>query len=72
MNSKELVVSKKTAYAITLVIAILVALVVFGIKLSKMGFGQSDNTANMNLVDGSPEKFDMLSSHGTQDNVGST
>ena len=72
MNSKEVVVSRKTVYTIALVIAILAALIVFGGKLSKLGFGQSDNAANMKLVDGSPEKFDMLSSHSTQGNVGST
>jgi len=65
MNSKEIVVSKKTVYAIALLIPILVALIVFGGKLSKLGFGQSDNAATMNLVDGSPEKFDMLSGRGT-------
>ena len=72
MNSKEIVVSKKTAFTIALVIAILAALMMFGGKLSILGFGQSDNATNMNLVDGSPEKFDMLSSHSTQGNVGST
>ncbi len=72
MNSKEIVVSKKTALTIALVIVILVAVIVFRAKLPILGFRQSTNAANMNLVDGSSEKFDMLSSHGTQGNVGST
>ncbi len=72
MNSKEVIVSRKNVYIIALVLAILVALMVFVSKLSILGFGQSNNAANMNLIDGSQEKFDMLSSHGTQGNVGST
>jgi len=72
VNSKEVIISRKTVYIIALVLAILVALMMFGGKLLILGFGQSDNAANMKLVDGSPEKFDMLSSHSTQGNVGST
>jgi hypothetical protein len=72
MNSKEIVISKRAGYAISLVLVILVALLVFGGKFSILGFGNTGNVDSSKLVAGSPEKFDVLSSHGTQGNVGST
>ncbi len=72
MNYKEIVVSKKTAYTIVLVLAILVALIVLGGNLAIPGFGPSSQVDESKLVAGSPEKFAALSSHGTQGNVGST
>ncbi len=72
MNSKEIVVSKKTAYIIALLLVILVAAIAFGGKRSILGVGQSDNLATSKLAAGSPEKFAVLSSHGTQGNIGST
>jgi hypothetical protein len=72
MKSKEIVVSRKTAYTITLVLAILVALIVFGGNLAIPGLGPFSQADESRLVAGSPEKFAVLSSHGTQGNVGST
>ncbi len=72
MNSKEIVVSKKTVYTIALALVILVALTVFAAKLSIPGFGQARNVDSSKLVNGSLEKFAVLSSHGTKGNVGST
>ena len=72
MNSKEIVLSKRTAYLIALLLVILVAAILFGSKLSILGFGQARNVDSSNLVAGSPEKFHILASHGTQGNVGST
>ena len=72
MQSKEIVVSKKTVYIMALVFAILAALIVLGGRFSVLGFGQVPNIDSSKLVAGSPEKFDVLSSHGTRGNVGST
>ncbi len=72
MNSKEIVVSKKTVYTIALALVILVALTVFGAKLSIPGFGQARNVDSSKLVNGSLEKFAVLSSRSIQGNVGST
>ena len=69
MNSKEIVISKKRAYTIALVLAIVAALIVFGDNLS---IGQSSNVNESKLVAGSPEKFAVLSGRGTQGNVAST
>ncbi len=41
-------------------------------KLSIPGFGQARNVDSSKLVNGSLEKFAVLSSHGTKGNVGST
>jgi hypothetical protein len=57
MNSKEIVVSKKTVYAIALVLVALVAVIVYGGKFSILGFGKSDRVDSSNLVAGSSEKF---------------
>jgi hypothetical protein len=72
MNPREVVVSKKMAFIVALVFAMLVALLVFGGKLSIPGFGQSQKLDSSKLAAGSPEKFAALSNHGTEDNVGST
>ncbi len=72
MNSKEIVISKKTVYTIALVLVALVAVIAFGGKFSILGFEQSDNVDSSKLAAGSPEKFAVLSGRGTQGNVGST
>jgi len=72
MNSKEIVVSKKTVFAIALVLVALVAVIVYGGKVSILGFGKSDRVDSSKLVAGSSEKIALLSGHGTQGNVGST
>lgn len=72
MNTKEIVISRKTVYIIALALIILAVLLLFGGRLSIPGFGQSHKVTDTELVDGSPEKFAVLSSHGTQGGVGST
>ena len=73
MDSSEVVASKKVVYIIiALVLTILITLLVFSGKLSIPGFGKARNVDTSRLVAGSPEKFAVLSSHGTQENVGST
>jgi hypothetical protein len=72
MKSNEIVISKKTVYTIAVVVAILTALVVFGGKFSILGVGQASDVDATKLIAGSPEKFAVLSSHGTQGSVGST
>ena len=72
MNSTEIVISKKLVYALTIGLVILVAVLLFGGKLSIPGFGQSNNVSSTNLVAGSQEKFACLSGQGEQRSVGST
>ena len=72
MNSTEIVISKKLVYALTIGLVILVAVLLFGGKLSIPGFGQSNNVSNINLIAGSQEKFAFLSGNGSQRSVGST
>lgn len=73
MDSRKVVASKKVVYIIAvLVLAILITLLVFSGKLSIPGFGKAGNRDTSKLVAGSPEKFALLSGHGTQENVGST
>jgi hypothetical protein len=72
MNSKEIHISKKIVYTIALALVLLVATLLFGGKLSTLGFGQSDKPVSTNLVPGSPEKFAFLSGKGSQRSVGST
>ena len=72
MNFKELTVPKKVVYIIALVLAILLFLFVFGSKILLLGFGRSTDVDVSKLAAGSPEKFAVLSSRGTQGNVGST
>ena len=72
MNSTEIVISKKLVYALTIGLVILVAVLLFGGKLSIPGFGQSNNVSSTNLVAGSQEKFAFLSGQGSQRSVGST
>jgi hypothetical protein len=72
MNTKEMVISKKTVYTIGLGLVLLVAVLLFGGKLSVLGFGQSDGAVSTNLVAGSPEKFAFLSGKGGQRSIGST
>lgn len=72
MKSKEIVISKKTVYTIAVLLAIFTALIVFGGKFSVLGIGQASDVDASKLAAGSPEKFAVLSSHGTQGNVGST
>ena len=72
MNTKEIVISKKTVYMIALAVVILTALILFGEKLSILGFGQSKNVPSTELAAGSQEKFAFLSGQGSQRSVGST
>ena len=72
MNTKEIVISKKTVYIIALALVILASLLLFGGKLSIPGFGQSNNVSNTEMVAGSQEKFAFLSGKGSQRSVGST
>ncbi len=72
MNTKEIVISKKTVYIIALALVILASLLLFGGKLSIPGFRKSNNVSSTNLVAGSQEKFAFLSGQGSQRSVGST
>ena len=72
MNSTEIVISRKLVYAVITGLLILVALLLFGEKLSIPGFGQSDNASSTELAAGSQEKFAFLSGQGSQRSVGST
>ena len=72
MNTKEIVISKKSIYEITFMLVILAALLLFGGKFITLGFEQPDNAVNPNWGDGSPEKFAFLSGKGGQRSVGST
>ena len=70
MNAKEFVISKKTVYITALTLVILAVFLLFGGKLSIPSF--SHKVTDTELVDGSSEKFAVLSSHGAQGGVGST
>ena len=72
MNTREIVISKKTVYIIVLALVILVAVLLFAEKISIFGFGQSNNVSSANLAAGSQEKFAFLSGQGSQRSVGST
>jgi hypothetical protein len=72
MNTKEIVISKKTVYTILLGLVLLVALLWFGGRLSIPSIGQSDEAVSNDLVPGSQEKFAFLSGKGSQRSVGST
>lgn len=72
MDTKEIGISKKTIYTIALAFVILIALLLFGGKLSVHGFGSSDKAVSNDLIAGSPEKFAFLSGKGSQRSVGST
>ena len=72
MNTREIVISKKTVYTIALTLVILVAVLLFAGKISIFGFGHSNNVSSTNLVAGSQEKFAFLSGKGSQRSVGST
>jgi len=79
MNSTEIVISRKLAYAfITGSVVILAALLLFGGKFLAFDFGRSQDVAdtapvkNIDLVAGSQEKFAFLSGQGSQRSVGST
>ena len=72
MNTREIVISKKTVYTIALALVILVAVLLFAGKISIFGFGHSNNVSSINLITGSQEKFAFLSGKGSQRSVGST
>ncbi len=72
MNPKTMVRSGKPVHAIAIGFVILSALLLLRGKLSIFGFDRYDDTANIELEAGSPEKFAVLSGKSGQSSVGST
>jgi len=79
MNTGQIAIPKRLAYASIAVLGILIAVFLFAGNFSAFDFGCSQNGAasgtgvdSTQLAAGSREKFDFLSGRGEQRSVGST